>query len=263
MPSTATKKKPAAKKSKPRTPVADMAKDVVESVPKPPGPARLAAKAVTKMAGRTLRKAAESARSAVSGTGGAATESLLARARSLPIQRSVDVAVPIDVAWDHWMDFEFLPEGTHRVADVERDDDDHLVGHIRGVHMAREWEAEIVDERIDESFAWHSMGSSDTSGLVTFHELGERLTRIELHLDVIPGGVADAVALVLRVADRRADAELRRFKAEVEAIDPDEYPPPEDVGDDDVSDEDVDGDEDDGADFDNEEDDRPDGDEEA
>src|SRR3954452_12622418 len=260
MPQTATKKKT----TKPRK-VADRAKDVVESAPTP-SPTRLAAKAVTRMAGSTLRRAAEAARSAVGsavgGAGGSATESLLARARSLPIQRSVDVAVPIDVAWDHWMDFEFLPEGTHRVADVERDDDDHLVGHIRGVHMAREWEAEIVDERIDESFAWHSMGSSDTSGLVTFHELGERLTRIELHLDVIPGGVADAVALVLRVADRRAEAELRRFKAEVEAIDPDEYPPPEDTGDDDIADENGDVD-DDGADYDNEEDDRPEGDEEA
>jgi hypothetical protein len=94
---------------------------------------------------------------------------------------------------------------------------------------------------------------------VTFHELGDRLTRIELHLDVIPGGVADAVALVLRVADRRAEAELRRFKAQVEALDPDEYPPPEDEAQDDAFDDD-DGDEDD---FDNEEDDRPEGDEEA
>ncbi|MEY2443149.1 MAG: hypothetical protein QOJ46_2575, partial [bacterium] len=31
----------------------------------------------------------------------------------------------------------------------------------------------------------------------------------------------------LRVADRRAEAELRRFKAQVEALDPDDYPPPE------------------------------------
>jgi len=45
--------------------------------------------------------------------------------------------------------------------------------------------------------------------------------------------VRDAVALVLRVADRRAEAELRRFKAHVEALDPDEYPPVEDEEDDD------------------------------
>jgi len=150
---------------------------------------------------------------------------VVARARTLPIQRSVDIAVPIDVAWDEWMRFEFLPEGTHRVADVEREDG-HLFGRVSGLHVERDWEAEIVDERIDESFAWRSEGASDCSGLVTFHELGDRLTRLELHLDVIPGGLSDAVTLALHVADRRAEAELRRFKAQVEAMDPDEYPPP-------------------------------------
>lgn len=176
------------------------------------------AKAAAKTTGATLRRVAGN------------VVPVAARARRLPIQRSIDVAVPVDIAWDEWMRFEFLPEGTHRVADVERDDD-RLVGRVRGLHAERDWEAEIVDERIDESFAWHSVGGSDCSGLVTFHELSDRLTRLELHLDVIPGGVSDAVALMLHVADHRAEAELRRFKAQVEALDPDEYPPPETDGD--------------------------------
>src|SRR4051812_2702787 len=222
----------------------------------------LAGKAVKRLAAKALPAAGRAMRSALDKVRDAASEPMLARARELPIQRSIDVAVPIDVAWDEWQQFEFLPEGMHKVAEVERDGDDRLVGRVTGLHVERGWEAEIVDERIDESFAWHSVGGSDCSGLATFHELGERLTRIELHVDVIPGGVADAVALVLRVADRRAEAELRRFKAHVEAIDPDEYPPPEDAGDDDIADENGDVD-DDGADYDNEEDDRPEGDEEA
>jgi uncharacterized membrane protein len=142
--------------------------------------------------------------------------------RELPIQRSVDVAVPIDVAWDEWTRFEYVPEGMHRVQNVERDGD-RLTGHVRG----HDWEAEIVDERIDESFAWHSVGGSDCSGLLTFHELSDRLTRMELHVDVIPGGVTDSVELLFHVADRRAEAELRRFKAYVESLDPDQYPPAE------------------------------------
>jgi hypothetical protein len=83
---------------------------------------------------------------------------------------------------------------------------------------------------------------------VTFHRLSDRLTRVELHLDVIPGGVADALELVLRVADRRAETELRRFKAHAETLDPDEYPPLEDDGEQD--DEDADGEEPDDEDVD-------------
>ena len=41
-------------------------------------------------------------------------------------------------------------------------------------------------------------------------------------------GLGEAAALALRLADRRAEADLRRFKARVEAIDPDDYPPIED-----------------------------------
>jgi uncharacterized membrane protein len=188
---------------------------------------KLGARAVR--AARAVRHMRDTVREAVPHD--AVPDALLARARTLPIQRSVDVAVPIDVAWDHWTEFEHLPEGTHRVTKVERDGDDRLIGRLEGPHFSRRWEAEIVDERIDESFAWHSNGGSDCSGLVTFHELSDRLTRLELHLDVIPGGVSDAMTLMLRIADRRAETELRRFKAEVEALDPDEYPPPQNASD--------------------------------
>lgn len=189
-------------------------------------PSGVVAKVAAKTTGATLRRVAGSVVPVAARVADSVVP-VAARARRLPIQRSIDVAVPVDIAWDQWMRFEFLPEGTHRVADVERDDDDHLVGRVRGLHVERDWEADIVDERIDESFAWHSFGASDCSGLVTFHELSDRLTRLELHLDVIPGGVSDTVALMLHVADRRAESELRRFKAQVEALDPDEYPPPE------------------------------------
>jgi uncharacterized membrane protein len=151
-------------------------------------------------------------------------DSRLGRLRELPIQRSIDVAVPLEAAWEEWMQFDFLPEGTHHVADVERDGDDRLVGHVHGRHLNGAWHAEILDEREHESFAWRSMSGSDCAGLATFHQLGDRLTRIELHLDVVPGGLSDALALVVRLADRRAEADLRRFKAHVEALDPDEYP---------------------------------------
>jgi uncharacterized membrane protein len=148
-------------------------------------------------------------------------ETILAGARKLPIQRAVDVAVPLEVAWDEWMQFSYFPEGAHRVKDVHRDGD-HLVGRVAGPARG-EWEAEIIDERVDESFAWHSIDGSDCAGLVTFHRLSDRLTRIELNLDVRPVGMAEAFALALHLADRRAEADLRRFKAHVELINPDTY----------------------------------------
>ena len=85
------------------------------------------------------------------------------------------------------------------------------------------WRAEIRDERPQESFAWLSVEGSDCAGLVTFHELAERLTRVEVDLDVVPNGPAQAITFASHLAHRRAEAELRRFKARLEFINPDEY----------------------------------------
>lgn len=137
----------------------------------------------------------------------------------LPIQCSLDVAVPLRVAWEEWMALEFLPEGVHTVRDIRRRRG-RLTGHI-GVHTS--WHAEILDERRGQSFAWRSTRGSDCAGLITFHRLGPRLTRLELNLDVRPETGRDVLALSTHLAHRRADGDLRRFKARVELINPDVY----------------------------------------
>jgi len=141
--------------------------------------------------------------------------------RLVPVQLSIDVAVPIHVAWEEWRSWGFLPEGVHRIVDIERDGDS-LIGHTAGPREV-DWEAEIKDEREDESFAWRSVEGTDVAGLATFHQLSERLTRIELDLDVVPTSPSEAMTLALHLAHCRAGADLRRFKAHVEFISPDAY----------------------------------------
>ena len=145
------------------------------------------------------------------------------RLRHLPIQQSIDIAVPLDVVYDEWMRLDFLPEGAHCVEKIERQGDDTLDGKVTGRLLRRKWEAEVRDERDAESFAWRSVKGSDCAGLVTFHRLGDRLTRLELQLDVVPVRTWEAIDFALRLADLRTRSELRRFKARLETISPDEY----------------------------------------
>ncbi len=203
-----------------------VAKAVTKSdshLPVPNGIARTVAK---KAAKSVVRKSAEVGANAVRRAADRAA--LAGRSaveagtnRLVPIQLSIDVAVPIHVAWEEWRSYGCLPEGVHRIVDVERDGDS-LIGHTAGPHEI-DWEAEIKDEREDESFAWRSVEGTDVAGLATFHQLSERLTRIELDLDVVPTNPTEAVTLALHLAHRRAEADLRRFKAHVEFISPDAY----------------------------------------
>jgi uncharacterized membrane protein len=122
------------------------------------------------------------------------------------------------------MKLEFLPEGVHRIEEIERDGDEYLLGRVGGALVQHsEWEAEIREERPNESFAWRSVKGSDCVGWVTFHRLSDRLTRLELELDVIPQSPPQTLELLLHIADRRAETDLRRFKADLERISPDDY----------------------------------------
>lgn len=180
---------------------------------------RLAWRAARRVAGPALVAGAERLIGAAKNAGEAGEEVLdAAGSRRLPIQRGIDVAVPLPIVWDEWIALVSLPEGAHVVTGIELDGDT-LTGSVRG----RDWEAEVLDLRPQQSFAWQSHDGSDCAGLATFHELSERLTRIELNLDVVPTGLGESLQLLTRLADRRAEAELRRFKARVELIDPDVY----------------------------------------
>jgi uncharacterized membrane protein len=227
----------AKRRAKPPTPVrgakkvADAAKSVGDdsgpNLPTPGPVAKKVAKTAAKKAARTVvRKTVEMGASAVRRAADRATEVSrnayeAGTSKLVPIQLSIDVAVPIHVAWEEWRSWGCLPEGVHRIVDVERDGDS-LIGHTAGPREV-DWEAEIKDEREDESFAWLSVEGTDVAGLATFHQLSDRLTRIELDLDVVPTNPTEAMTLALHVAHRRAEADLRRFKAHVEFINPDAY----------------------------------------
>jgi hypothetical protein len=60
-----------------------------------------------------------------------------------------------------------------------------------------------------------SQGITHT-GVVTFHELAPKLTRIELTLDVDPGSLIEKAARGMRHVKRAARADLHRFKAFIE-----------------------------------------------
>jgi uncharacterized membrane protein len=183
---------------------------------------KVAGKAAKAIALKSLHSAAAVIRLAADRTAAAgktAVESGISR--RLPIQVSIDVAVPVNVAWDEWLASGCIPEGVHRIEEVQRDGD-QLSGRVAGPRSS-DWEAEIIDEREQQSFAWRSIQGTDCAGLVTFHSLSDRLTRIELDLDVLPTNPAEALTFASHIAHRRAEADLRRFKAHVEFINPDAY----------------------------------------
>jgi uncharacterized membrane protein len=138
------------------------------------------------------------------------------KGRRLPVQESVDVAVPLETAYNQFTQFEDFPQFMHRVEKVEQRDDGHVVWHENIWGIRREWEAEITDQVPNERIAWKSLSGTETTGVVTFHRLSDRLTRIEVNLDFQPQGLLEKTASGFRMSRRALKSDLMRFKAFIE-----------------------------------------------
>src|SRR5215207_542932 len=136
--------------------------------------------------------------------------------RRMPIQQSVDVAVPIKVAYNRWTLFEDWPEFMHRFETVEQPDDTTLSFSTKFWGITRRFEAEIVEQRPDQRIEWNVTEGPAHTGVVTFHELADRLTRIEVSMDVEPHGLLEKMARGMRFTKRAVRADLHRSKALIE-----------------------------------------------
>ena len=138
------------------------------------------------------------------------------KGRRMPVQQAVDVAVPIETAYNQWTQFEDWSTFMHRVTNVTQEDDCTVSFSTKIWTRKREFTAKIETQRPDERIKWRVSQGITHTGVVTFHELAPRLTRIELSLDVDPGSLIEKAARGMRHVKRAARADLHRFKAFIE-----------------------------------------------
>jgi uncharacterized membrane protein len=138
------------------------------------------------------------------------------KGRRMPVQQSCDVAVPIETAYNQWTQFEEWPDFMHRVTRVTQEDDCTVSFATKIWGVTREFQADIETQRPDERIKWRVSQGITHTGVVTFHELAPRLTRIELTVDVDPGSLLEKYARGARYIKRAMRADLHRFKAFIE-----------------------------------------------
>ncbi len=133
------------------------------------------------------------------------------------IIESIEVDVPVRVAYDQWTQFEEFPRFMEAVEKVEQLDDTTLqwTAEIAGVRKA--WKARITEQTPDQRIAWTSIEGATNAGVVTFHRLDDRKTRVTLQLDVEPEGPVESVGDALGFVQRQAKGDLERFKEAIES----------------------------------------------
>jgi uncharacterized membrane protein len=138
------------------------------------------------------------------------------KGRRMPVQQAVDVAVPLETAYNQWTQFEDWPQFMHRVTRVTQEDDCTVSFATKIWGKTKEFSAKIETQRPDQRIKWRVSQGITHSGVVTFHELAPNLTRIEVNLDVDPGSLIEKAARGMRHVKRAVRADLARFKAFIE-----------------------------------------------
>jgi uncharacterized membrane protein len=144
------------------------------------------------------------------------------------VEKSIIVNVPVSTrrarrprtaragAYNQWTQFEDFPHFMGGVKQVTQLADDKLrwVAEIAGVK--REWEAVILEQVPDEKVAWAATSGATNAGAVHFEGLGGGQTRVYLSLEYEPEGLVETVGDKLSIVERRAEADLEKFKAFIE-----------------------------------------------
>jgi uncharacterized membrane protein len=134
------------------------------------------------------------------------------------IADSIEVQVPVEQAYNQWTQFEEFPKFMEGIQSVQQLDDTHVrwVAEIRGEN--RQWTTEITEQRPDEKIAWKTIeGEVKNDGVVTFEQVGDSQTRINVEMDVESESSTQNVAGdLLGIVKNQVHGDLERFKKLIE-----------------------------------------------
>lgn len=132
------------------------------------------------------------------------------------IVESVDVGVPLSVAYNQWTQFQDWSGFMKKVENVEQESEEKInfKGQVFWSH--RTWESTIIQQVPDEQIVWRSTGEKGhLDGAVTFHELAPRLTRILAVVEYYPQGFMEKTGNIWRAVGRRVQVEFKRYVRQV------------------------------------------------
>jgi uncharacterized membrane protein len=133
------------------------------------------------------------------------------------IEESIEVNVPVSVAYNQWTQFEDFPLFMEGVDHVQQLDDTRLHWVATVVGKKAEWDAKILEQHPDRQISWVSEDGKKTRGTVTFEPRAEGKTFVRLSMSYQAEGPAEALGSAAGLDARRVRGDLERFKELIES----------------------------------------------
>jgi uncharacterized membrane protein len=133
------------------------------------------------------------------------------------IEKSIEINVPVKTAYNQWTQFEEFPRFMEGVEQVRQIDDKHLHFKASIGGKQKEWDAVITEQIPDQRIAWMSQGGAKNGGMVSFSQVSENKSKLNLRLEYEPEGAVEKTGDTIGVVTGRVEGDLQRFKDFIES----------------------------------------------
>ena len=134
-------------------------------------------------------------------------------------ERSIRVNAPTQKVYEYWRNVENFPNFMEHVEEVHPRGGSDKLSHwkIKGpLGTSVEFDAEMTRDEPGKEIAWNSTGGSmESSGTVTFREVGDGVTEVHVLMqwyDPPGGAVGEAISRMFQDPEKMLDEDLKRFK---------------------------------------------------
>lgn len=110
------------------------------------------------------------------------------------IQQSIEIKVPVHIAYTQLTQFEDYPQFMQEVEAVQQIDDTHLHWTTMMSNHPVEWDAEITEQHSDNCIAWQNTSGPHNAGKVEVQPVGADASRVIFTLESAPQQSSDASA---------------------------------------------------------------------
>lgn len=132
------------------------------------------------------------------------------------IEKSIEVNVPVQMAYNQWTQFEEFPKFMEGVEQVKQLTDKRLHWKANIAGKEEEWDAEITEQIPDQRIAWTSKGGAMNAGLVLFSPLSDATSKLTLQMEYVPSGAIEKTGDAMGLVTKRVEGDLKRFKDFIE-----------------------------------------------
>jgi len=133
------------------------------------------------------------------------------------IVETLDLSVPVSVAYAIWSDVDEWPNFLRHVDRVEKLDGRRFTWWLSVAGADREFTAELTEVVPDDRIAWRTTEGAEHAGVVTFHHVTASTSRIALQIEYEPEGFIERLGALTNLTDVLANYDLGEFKSVAEA----------------------------------------------